>query len=53
MEKEETPKICPRCKKKELHPTLAMNDVWAPNGGCRVDVGSVLGTWAVAGWTIQ
>jgi len=25
MKKEELPKICPRCKKNELHPTLAMN----------------------------
>lgn len=25
MEKEETPKICPRCKKNELHPIQSMN----------------------------
>ena len=25
MENKETPKICPRCNKNELHPTLAMN----------------------------
>ena len=25
MEKEETPKNCPRCKKNELHPIQSMN----------------------------